>query len=168
MGVAELLVPVVAGHAVRDWCVNPLGTLVYPHQSLGGPPISEDHPAAKRHLWRFRSTLKTRRHYGRTLQELSRSWVEHIQHQADRVPLRRALAHTYVATHNHFAYCDTPRLYMKTAPGLRLPEGASNQDYWALLSYLELLDGVFLAQAGAAPEDALEPTPPSRSRSRGL
>ena len=136
LGVADLLVPVVAGHAVRDWCVNPLGTLVYPHKDLGGPPISEDHPATRGHFWRYRSILRTRRHYGRTLEELSRSWVEHIQHQVDRVPLRRALAHTYVATHNHFAYCATPRLYMKTAPALRLTDAASDDDYFALLAFL--------------------------------
>jgi len=125
IGVSNLLVSVVAGHAVRDWCINPLGTLVYPHETLGGAPIAEDHPAVRSHFWRYRTILRARRHYGKTLSELSRSWVEHIQHQANRVPLRRALAHTFQATHAHFAYCDTPQLYMKTAPALRLRAEAS-------------------------------------------
>ena len=66
---------------------------------------------------------------------------DRIRHRRCRSPSR------LVATHNHFVLDRGGKVFKQTAPVIKLPEGATEDEHLALLGILELVDGMLLAQA---------------------
>lgn len=133
---AELVRPLTVGETVRDWAIRPSEHVVYPYQSMGGEPIPPTHPAVRHHFWRYRALLRSRTVFGKSPEERGGTWFEHLEHYAHRLRTPKSIAYAFVATHNHFVLDQGGRTFKQTAPVIKLPADAHEDDYLWLLGLL--------------------------------
>jgi len=135
-GVGSLAIPIVIGEVVRDWAIHEPPVAVYPYESLGGQPVPETHPGLLRHFWQYRTVLNNRTVFGKTMTAKGCRWYEHLEHYRDKLRTPLSIAFAFVATHNHFVLDRGGKVFNRSAPIIKLPEGATEEDHLALLAYL--------------------------------
>ena len=57
------------GGCIRDWSLFELPLVIYPYMKIGGKPIELDSYVVARHLWLFRTLLRQRTVFGKSLVE---------------------------------------------------------------------------------------------------
>jgi len=134
-GLGPITVGFVTGDNVRDWRLRGSGACVYPYESPGGPPVELDE-AALRWFWPRRTLLRARTVFGRTLAQQGRRWYEHLEHYRDRLRTPESIAFAFVCTHNNFAFDSSGFVFKHSAPVIKLPRHASQEDYLALTALL--------------------------------
>ncbi|KAF0162604.1 MAG: hypothetical protein FD157_3835 [Rhodocyclaceae bacterium] len=131
---SEMVRPIVAGDEVRDWQVVPVGKVLFPYDAKIGL-LSESR--VSKALWWARTLLGARRDFGnRSYREVGRPWWEYhqIPTARNRTPLTITFAE--VATHNHFVLDRGGKVFNRTAPVIKLPAGASEDEHLGLLGLL--------------------------------
>lgn len=127
----------VVGDRVRDFSI----TETYPTWF----PYTEDHllccvesfPGWSRHLWRVRTELGNRATFSkRTYFAEGRPFYEWHQLPRDIGASRLTLTFAFVATHNHFVLDRGGKVFNRSAPVIKLPEGATEEEHLALLGVL--------------------------------
>ena len=129
------VVPLVLGECVRDWSISGTPEILYPYESMGGVPIPSSHPAV-RALWPWRALLERRTVFGKEMKGTGRDWWEHLEHYGDRLKTPLSIGFAFVATHNHFVLDRGGKAFNRSAPMIKLPETATEEDHLALLAYL--------------------------------
>jgi hypothetical protein len=132
----DLVRPLTIGEVVRDWAIMPTESVIYPYATMGGLPVDESHPVVGRHFWRFRTLLKARSVFGKSTEERGGAWYEHLEHYADRLRTPLSIAFAFVATHNHFVLDRGGKVFNRSAPVIKLPPEATEDDHLALLGLL--------------------------------
>jgi hypothetical protein len=110
--------------------------VVYPYKELAGDPIDSDSYLTKRYLWFYRTLLVNRSVFGKTLDEMGRSWYEHLEHYLDKLSTHFSITFAFVATHNHFVLDRGGKVFKQSAPVIKLKPGATENDHLALLGLL--------------------------------
>jgi hypothetical protein len=64
------------------------------------------------------------------------TWYELQELYADKLRTPLSIAFAFVATHNHFVLDRGGKVFNRSAPIIKLPEGATEEDHLALLGYL--------------------------------
>ena len=134
--VAEHVVDLIVGESLRDWEALELPLVIYPYRSLGGPPLDANAYLAKRYLWPYRTLLANRSVFGKNLADMERPWYEHLEHYRDKLRSPLSIAFAFVATHNHFVLDRGGKIFNRSAPVIKLPENATEDDCLALLGLL--------------------------------
>ena len=134
--VSDWTVPFAIGECVRDWSLVNLPVVIYPYRSLGGVPIGADTFLSTRYLWPFRTTLEARSVFSKTLADMDRPWYEHLEHYRDKLHTPLSIAFAFVATHNHFTLDRGGKVFNRSAPVIKLPNDASEEDHLAILGLL--------------------------------
>jgi Domain of unknown function (DUF7008)/Eco57I restriction-modification methylase len=128
----EPVIPVVLGEGLRDFVAS--ATVRF------WPYDSEFRVAAKaktsRSMWPFRQLLSGYLMFGKTRAERGLDWLEYgmLARSKLRVPL--SLAFAAVATHNHFVFDRGGKIFKQSAPVIKLPETATDDEHLALLGIL--------------------------------
>ena len=134
---APLARDLVAGERVRDWVFASGGEVLVPyddHQRAVAFDISE--PWAKM-LWRVRKVLSSvSGSDGRTREDSVGPWWTWQRWVADRYSTPLSITFAEVATHAHFVLDRGGNAFSRTAPVIKLPEGASEERNLALLAVL--------------------------------
>lgn len=126
--------PSVEGTAVRDWCIAASDSCLFPYSAEGLLDLAPDE---ERVLWPHRTLLWARRTFGKqSYREEGRAWWSWHQVATDRLRSPRALAWGEVATHNHFVLDRGGKVFKQTAPVIKLPAGATEEQHLALLGVL--------------------------------
>ncbi|MER5790272.1 BREX-2 system adenine-specific DNA-methyltransferase PglX [Streptomyces sp. NPDC001980] len=130
----EHVVPVVEGTVIRDWDLQPETDSLFPY----GNDLKADSgdTATHRHLWLHRSHLRLRREPGGIHEEIGLTWYEWSRWHPERFIVPFGIAFPFVATHNHFVLDRGGSVFNRTAPAIKLPEGASLEEHLALLGVL--------------------------------
>lgn len=131
----EQIRPLVEGEAIRDfslaadvaWSVWP-----YSSESLNAEGSQE----AIRYLWPNKRILGSRVAYGQTQIERGLEWFEYSMFFPQRYRAPLSLAFASVATHNHFVLDRGGKVFKQSAPVIKLPEGAPEDEYLDLLGVL--------------------------------
>jgi hypothetical protein len=135
-GVPEELTRWLAiGEEIRDWANAPSTRAVFPY----GPALELIEPSGRtlEFLWPFRSVLSARAVFsGGTYRDAGRPWWEWHQVTKDRYRTPRSIVFAFVATHNHFVLDRGGKVFNRSAPIIKLKDGATEDDYLALLAYL--------------------------------
>ncbi|WP_180819273.1 BREX-2 system adenine-specific DNA-methyltransferase PglX [Gordonia terrae] len=96
-------------------------------------------------LWlqRFRVAIQKRKRFGVPMVDRGFKWYE--WQELYKAKLRTPLSITFaeVATHNHFVLDRGGKVFNRTAPVIKLPEGASEDDHLRLLGVLNSSVGCF-------------------------
>jgi hypothetical protein len=80
--------------------------------------------------------LKDRQDFGKKIENRGLKWFEHSMFFPARFGRPLSIAYAEVATHNHFVLDRGSKVFNRTAPVIKLPESASEDDHLALLAYL--------------------------------
>src|SRR5690606_31468577 len=69
-------------------------------------------------------------------EEAGKQWTEYILPNHRRLSAPMLIAFAFVSTHNHFVLDRGGKVFKQSAPVIKLPEGASEDDHLALLGVL--------------------------------
>jgi len=137
-GVSRNVASLVTGDSVRDWAFEEGLAVWMPYSAgaLGRLLQPEELHGELRALWPWRTSGWARRTFGKvSYREERRPWYEWHQ-----IALRRrtpfSIAWGEVTSHNHFALDRNEKSFSQTAPIIKLPPEATEEDHLALLGVL--------------------------------
>ncbi len=135
LGLAPYLIPFVIGETVRDWTITNPPFAIYPYDSIGGKAITP-YGALSQHFWNFRTTLCSRTIFGKSVLDRDEPWFVHLEHYRSKLATPLSICFAEVATHNHFVLDRGGKIFKQTAPVIKLPAGASEDEHLGLLGLL--------------------------------
>jgi len=127
-------VSVVLGEEVRDYRLNPQLETLFPYDSKGVPVP----PSAEllRDGWPLRTALAKRMDFGHTPADRGLRWFDHSMFFPSRYRTPLSIAFAFVATHNHFVLDRGEKVFNRSAPVIKLPADATEDDHYELLGVL--------------------------------
>ncbi|WP_347238039.1 BREX-2 system adenine-specific DNA-methyltransferase PglX, partial [Dietzia sp. B44] len=143
-------VPLVTGESVRDYSAEFDTLAVFPYDQRGEPiPPSDE---LNRFFWRNRATLARRVDFEQTLEERGLRWFDHSMFFKKRFSSPLGIAFAFVATHNHFVLDRGGKVFNRSAPVIKLPEGASEDEHLELLGVLNSSTACFWLKQNSYPK----------------
>ena len=137
LGQLDQVRKIVIGENVRDYGLRGEALIWWPYEDVFKPSwIPESHPVVKNGLWPLRSILSQRVIFGQSLAERKRPWYDHLECYTSKMLTPLSIAFAFVATHNHFVLDRGGKVFKQSAPVIKLPEGASEDNHLALLGVL--------------------------------
>lgn len=136
-GCSDGFKPQVRGDNVRDWIAHCDEEILFPYD----PDLKQwsDIPRHPRWIWLYalRTELWSRTTFGgSTYRSEGRPWFDYHQFPKDRARTPLSIAYAEVATHNHFVLDRGGKVFNRTAPVIKLPPDATEEDHLALLGLL--------------------------------
>ncbi|WP_227983161.1 BREX-2 system adenine-specific DNA-methyltransferase PglX [Nocardia spumae] len=134
LGIDGSCVPVVLGDTVRDYTITPSMSTYFPYDADGAArDIDIDE---SRFLWPNRILLQRRVDFGHTPEQRGLRWFDHSMFFPKRYRSQLSIAFAFVATHNHFVLDRGGKVFKQSAPVIKLPEGANEEEHLRLLGLL--------------------------------
>ena len=116
------------GEVIRDWIFSPSERIWYPYS------VSDNFLSLiKVDLWPLRSTLSARRTFKGKMKDAGLQWWDYMQHTASAYSTPLSVVFAFVATHNHFVLDRGGKVFNRSAPVIKLPEGATEDQHLELL-----------------------------------
>ncbi len=129
-------VPLVTGEFVRDWALASAGECVFPFSEDFTLLAPDKLTSELRYLWRYRALISRRKRFGVPMLVRGLSWYELQELYSNKLRTPLSITFAFVATHNHFVLDRGGKVFNRSAPIIKLPEGATEDDHLALLAYL--------------------------------
>lgn len=139
----DTAVPLVVGEDVRDWGTEPGDWSLMPYDLDTANPLECLTGALEQHCWTFRCHMRHRKDFGQFIEERGLRWYEHSMFFPQRFRTPLSITFAFVATHNHFVLDRGGKVFKQSAPVIKLPAGASEDDHLALLGLLNSSTGCF-------------------------
>ncbi|WP_260636291.1 BREX-2 system adenine-specific DNA-methyltransferase PglX [Streptomyces angustmyceticus] len=122
--------PLMAGEIVRDWWAAPDVAIWNPDsKAIHDEGLGEE-------LWPWRATLAARRTFQGTMEDAGLEWWDYMQYTSSAYETPLSITFAFVATHNHFVLDRGGKVFNRSAPVIKLPEGASEDEHLELLGVL--------------------------------
>lgn len=136
--------PLVAGDEVRDWSLHDPTIALWPYdpQDLSAKADEE----TVRFLWPYRSRLSRRVAYGLSQLERTLQWFEYSMFFVERYRVPLSITFAFVATHNHFVLDRGGKVFKQSAPVIKLPADAGEDEHLGLLGLLNSSTACFWIQ----------------------
>lgn len=131
---AEHVRPLVAGEDVRDWAIFSPTEAIWPYDEASHLPAPTK--AITKALWPWKRQLSNRVAFGKSQLERGLPWQAYSMYFAERFRTPLSITFAEVATHNHFVLDRGGKVFNRTAPIIKLPPTATEEDHLALLAYL--------------------------------
>jgi hypothetical protein len=128
------IVPLVSGEVTRDWALGPDTDALFPYDAELKASLRDE--ALRRILWLTAGLLVRRREPGGTHAEIGLTWFEWSRWHPERFSVPLGIGMAFVATHNHFVLDRGGKVFNRSAPVIKLPEGATEDDHLQLLGVL--------------------------------
>ena len=125
--------PLVLGEEVRDWSTDQDNGIFYPYEYGTSELSVTDAPQP---LWFLRRFLQERRTFQGNMADAGLSWWSYMQHTSSAYKTPLSITFAFVATHNHFVLDRGGKVFKQSAPVIKLPEGATEDDHLRLLGTL--------------------------------
>lgn len=135
-GVSDVrLRAMIIGEAIRDWSVGEVDDSFFPYDDRFEPIAPTETSLIA--LWPYRLNLSNNFLFGgKTKVQGGLRWYEFGRLTAEKLRTPFSIAFAFVATHNHFVLDRGGKVFNRTAPIIKLKEGATEEDHLALLAYL--------------------------------
>nr|MBM4732586.1 BREX-2 system adenine-specific DNA-methyltransferase PglX [Prescottella equi] len=125
----------VIGEEIRDYGISQGHDAWFPYDARHELMPVSAYPGAGHFLWPNRTELGNRATFTKgTYFSDGRPWYE--WHQLPKDPTRLSITFAFVATHNHFVLDRGGKVFKQSAPVIKLPEGATEDDHLRLLGTL--------------------------------
>lgn len=118
------------GEAVRDWTSNTQLCVWYPYAKR---PVES---TALQELWHWKTLLANRSTFQGNMSDAGLDWFDYMQHTVSAYTTPLSIAFAFVSTHNHFVLDRGGKVFNRSAPVIKLPPGATEDDHLALLGVL--------------------------------
>ena len=137
IGVEDVYRPLVLGDQVRDYAVQSTEPTFFPYTDKHELHTPDAMSRALGRLWPLRTELGNRATFSkRTYFAEGRPWFEWHQLPKDEDRHPWAITFAFVATHNHFVLDRGGKVFKQSAPVIKLPEGATEEEHLELLGVL--------------------------------
>jgi len=123
----------VFGDAIRDWNTSPVRSAIYEYDQQGRHNAAE---VLDNYFWSYRALMRPSIFFGRTKEQRGMHWREYGVVVKDKLGVPEPIAFAEVATHNHFVRGADERIFDKTAPVIKLPAEATEDEHLGLLGLL--------------------------------
>ncbi|MEU6588927.1 BREX-2 system adenine-specific DNA-methyltransferase PglX [Streptomyces sp. NPDC046881] len=138
--ISQGTVPVVLGEEVREYAIYPATATFFPYttteDSSARGSARELLSTEEAFLWPNRAVLRARLDFGQTPEERGLRWFDHSMFFPKRYRAPMSIPFAFVATHNHFVLDRGGKVFNRSAPVIKLPEGASEERHLELLGVL--------------------------------
>ncbi|MET7351814.1 BREX-2 system adenine-specific DNA-methyltransferase PglX [Streptomyces mirabilis] len=134
LGFADDCVYLVNGDEVRDYEIISPQHVIMP-RSWDGKERNLS-PQAMRFLWPCRTNLRRRLYFGKFPEERGLRWFDLGMLFSDRHREPHSITFSFVSRLNHFALDRGGKVFKQSAPVIKLPEGASEEQHLQLLGLL--------------------------------
>ncbi|MBY0455743.1 MAG: BREX-2 system adenine-specific DNA-methyltransferase PglX, partial [Gemmataceae bacterium] len=127
----------VVGDMLRDWHGSTFDPAIFPYDSTFQPIQEDSIRAIFRYLWSYRTNLSNSKMFGsKTKVQSGLRWYEYgrLTHNKLQTPLSVVFA--FVATHNHFVLDRGGKVFNRSAPIIKLPAEATEDEHLGLLGLL--------------------------------
>ncbi|GAA5056224.1 hypothetical protein HNP84_006989 [Thermocatellispora tengchongensis] len=126
----EGLRPLMVGEIVRDWRAEPEEAIWFPYaKELRPGDLATD-------LWPLRRVLEVRRTFQGDMADAGLKWWDYMQYTSSVYRTSLSIVFGFVATHNHFVLDRGGKVFNRSAPVIKLREGASEEEHLRLLGLL--------------------------------
>jgi hypothetical protein len=119
----------VIGEEVRDWRASNTRWVFYPYTGA-----SRD--LARMEFWSLRVILRERATFQGVMVDAGLDWLDYMQHTAASYVTPLSIVFAFVSTHNHFVLDRGGKVFNRTAPVIKLPAVASQDDHLGLIGLL--------------------------------
>lgn len=120
----------LVGKNLRDW-TSEINTWVwYPYTDIG------KNSDMVRQLWGWRTTLANRATFQGLMADAGLAWFDYMQHTSSAYKTPLSISFAFVASHNHFVLDRGGKVFKQSAPVIKLPADATEDDHLALLGLL--------------------------------
>lgn len=128
----------VLGDGLRDWLDSDSQPLaIFPYGADMRSISVETDRAVLRWMWPFRTNLSNNVMFGGvTKVQSGLRWSEYGRMTGSKLKTPLSIAFAFVATHNHFVLDRGGKVFNRSAPVIKLPAGATEDDHLALLGVL--------------------------------
>ena len=128
---------VVTGDAVRDYRVTPNVASIWPYTADYQLRSPREIPKLIRVLWPSRRALQRRKRFGVPVEEIRDFvWYEYRELYHSRLKFPLSITFTEIATNSHFVFDRGGKVFNRSAPVIKLPEVATEDDHLALIGVL--------------------------------
>nr|WP_230416072.1 BREX-2 system adenine-specific DNA-methyltransferase PglX [Micromonospora tarapacensis] len=129
--------PMVTGDVVRDFRIAADIAAIFPYEGDLDVAVPAKLPQIMKVLWPNRRVLQRRKRFGVLIEDIpSLRWYEFGELYREKLQTPLSIAFAFVATHNHFVLDRGGKVFKQSAPVIKLPEGASEDDHLRLLGVL--------------------------------
>ncbi|MGP3631819.1 BREX-2 system adenine-specific DNA-methyltransferase PglX [Streptomyces sp. 24-1644] len=134
---AELIRPIIVGEEVRDWSATTDNRAFYPYSENRTLCSLTEAATESSAIWPYRTELGSRATFsGGTYFSAGRPWWEWHQLPKDDEAHAWAIAFAFVSTHGQFVLDRGAALFKQTAPVIKLPKQANDEEHLRLLGLL--------------------------------
>ena len=127
----------VYGETVRDWGIICDQAALAPYSSSFALIPLDEHSGWFRHLWQHRTPLENIVSFGgRTRKQNGDDWWGWYRWVPEKYRTPLSITFAFVATHNHFVLDRGGKVFNRSAPIIKLPADATEDDHLALLGLL--------------------------------
>jgi hypothetical protein len=127
----------IVGSGIRDWIEAAGDALLFPYDGKLRPIPEDMASSAFRYMWLYRSVLSNSKMFGgKTKVECGLQWYEYGRLTSSKLLTPLFIVFANIATHNHFVLDRGGKLFDTTAPIIKLPSEATDNDHLALLGLL--------------------------------
>jgi len=139
----------VTGEDVRNFQIAPSTVALNPYvDAANSVPVPPDSEVIK-YLWPLRRLLAARTVFQKSLAERNLPWWVHLESYSRKLLVPLSIAFAEVATHNHFVLDRGGKVFKQTAPVIKLPESATEDDHLRLLGTLNSSTACFWLKQNA-------------------
>lgn len=129
--------PMVLGDALRDWVEDEVPVAVFPYDNDFRPLTEKPEDPIFRYLWLARTCISNNKLFGgKTKVEGGFQWFEFGRLTAEKLRTPLSIAFAFVATHNHFVLDRGGKVFKQSAPIIKLPPIATEDDHLGLVGLL--------------------------------
>jgi hypothetical protein len=129
-------VAIISGKDVRDYAIQADTVVLFPYHQSSAQPLESLPLNDVRYYSTYRTLLRHRTDYGQTIEERGFRWFDHSMFFPARFCSPLSIAFGEVATHNHFVLDRGGKVFNRTAPVIKLPAHATEDDHCAILGVL--------------------------------
>ncbi|HEX7681259.1 MAG TPA: BREX-2 system adenine-specific DNA-methyltransferase PglX [Thermoanaerobaculia bacterium] len=132
----EMSRPLVSGDLIRDWSIAEPNSAIWMYDENFELASLREMPRTYRLMWPYRAAISKRRRFGTPMLERGLTWYEWQELYPDKLRASLLIAFAEVATHNHFVLDRGGKVFKQTAPVIKLPPHATEDDHFGLLGLL--------------------------------
>ncbi|CAL9296632.1 BREX-2 system adenine-specific DNA-methyltransferase PglX [Streptomyces sp. enrichment culture] len=126
----------VTGDVIRDFALSPEFHALWVYDKAFKTLPWEKIGTSQRVLEPYRTSISSRKRFGVPMLERGMAWYEWQELYPTKLRTPLSIAFAFVATHNHFVLDRGGKVFNRSAPVIKLPEGASEEQHLKLLGVL--------------------------------
>ncbi|NYH55735.1 hypothetical protein HNR06_005324 [Nocardiopsis arvandica] len=129
--------PMVLGDELRDWGKSQSDLAIFPYGDDFSPVSVEEKFSLHRFMWPARTNLRNNILFGgKTKIEGGLLWSEYGRLTSSKLKTPLSIPFAFVATHNHFVLDRGGKVFKQSAPVIKLPKDATEEQHLELLGVL--------------------------------